>query len=366
MITTNQSNTFAASPLRHVLCFLFLVSGVVAALAALASLGANNRAGSSGEQASACDPVTLLAENFDSVIPPALPPGWASTTWVTSNSGVPTPPADTPPNGVFVDDPVTISDKCFVSPSIFLVEGGEPIEITFRNNFNLQDGFDGGLLEMSTDGESTFQDILTLGSFVTGGYNGTISTCCGNPLAGRQAWTGNSGGFITTTVNLPVSWGPSMILRWRMGSDSSVSGEGWRIDTVVITQCHKRIPTPPRATPRPRPTPRHRLTQPALYGNWRGTNVHGPPTPTPQPRVTPWPRPVPTVTPTAHGTPRITPLPRPISAVMVGLWPAQHCSFEREDSPQGRGCSSHRLSDLLQCGSVFRIHPVGPIMRAAA
>jgi len=95
MITTNQSNTFAASPLRHVLCFLFLVSGVVAALAALASLGANNRAGSSGEQASACDPVTLLAENFDSVIPPALPPGWASTTWVTSNSGVPTPPADT-------------------------------------------------------------------------------------------------------------------------------------------------------------------------------------------------------------------------------------------------------------------------------
>jgi hypothetical protein len=103
------------------------------------------------------------------------------------------------------------------------------MQITFRNNFNLQDGFNGGVLEMSTDGGSTFQDILTLGTFVTGGYNGTISMCCGNPLAGRQAWTGNSGGFITTTLNLPVSWGPSMTLGWRMGSDSSVSGEGWRI-----------------------------------------------------------------------------------------------------------------------------------------
>src|SRR5256885_16581604 len=111
MITTNQSNTFAASPLRHVLCSLFLVSAAVAALTALASLGANNRAGSSGELASACDPVTLLAENFDNVVTPALPPGWASTTWETSNSGLPTPPADTPPNPVFVDDPVTVSAK---------------------------------------------------------------------------------------------------------------------------------------------------------------------------------------------------------------------------------------------------------------
>jgi hypothetical protein len=196
---------------------------------------------------------------------------------------LPAPPADTLPNAVVVDDPGTISDKRLDSPSIFFAEGGEPMQITFRNNFNLQDGFDGGVLEMSTDGGSTFQDILTLGTFVTGGYNGTISMCCGNPLAGRQAWTGNSGGFITTTLNLPVSWGPSMTLGWRMGSESSVSGEGGAFDTVVITQCHKRIPTPSRATPRPRPTPRPRLTQPALSRNWRETNVHGPPTPTPTP-----------------------------------------------------------------------------------
>ena len=138
-----------------------------------------------------------------------------------------------------------------------VIEGGEPVQVTFRNNFNLQDGLDGGVLELSTDGGNTFQDILTFGSFVSGGYHGTISNCCGNPLAGREAWTGNSSGFITTMVNLGVTWGPNMVLRWRMGSDNNVSGEGWRVDTVAITQCHKPVPTtpPPLRTPRPRPTP---------------------------------------------------------------------------------------------------------------
>lgn len=233
----------------------------VVPLAILASISATVAVNVAG----GCDPVFLLSENFDTVIPPALPLGWSSTTWVTSDSGLPTPPADTPPNAAFVDDPAMISDKRLDSPSIFLSQGGEPVQITFRNNFNMQDGLDGGVLEISIDGGATFQDIQTRGVFVSGGYNGTIDNCCGNPLAGRQAWTGNSSGFITATVNLPVTWGPSMILRWRMGSDSSVSGQGWRIDSVLITQCHKPVPsatpTPkPTPSPRPRPTPAPRPT----------------------------------------------------------------------------------------------------------
>ena len=47
---------------------------------------------------------------------------------------------------------------------------------------------------MSFDGGNTFQDILAVGgSFVMGGYNRTISTDRGSPIAGRQAWSGNSG-----------------------------------------------------------------------------------------------------------------------------------------------------------------------------
>jgi hypothetical protein len=48
----------------------------------------------------------------------------------------------------------------------------------------LQNGFDGGVLEVSFDGGLTFQDIVASGTFASGGYNGTISSCCGNPFAG--------------------------------------------------------------------------------------------------------------------------------------------------------------------------------------
>ena len=250
-MTTNPKRTFRR--LRQSICILLLIAVTAVVLARIAVAAAADGRVQPDVQ---CDPVPLLLEFFDGVTPPALPTGWSSTTWATSNSGVPTPPADSLPNAAFVDDPGTISDKQLLSPNILAICDAGAVGVSFRNNFNLQDGFDGGVLEVSTDGGNTFQDILTFGSFVTGGYNGTISTCCGNPLAGRQAWTGNSGGFIATTVSLPDC--SAFILRWRMGSDSSVSGEGWRIDTVAVTQPSPCPPPPPRhgrPTPHPRPTP---------------------------------------------------------------------------------------------------------------
>ncbi len=250
-MTTHPTRSFVPSRLRHGLCVLLITAAAAVALARIVAAVAID----GGDQAETrCQPILHLMESFDGVTPPALPTGWSSTTWETSNSGVPTPPADTPPNAAFVVGPATISDKQLLSPNIPFVADAAFPQLAFRNNFNLQDGFDGGVLEISYDG-LTFQDIVAAGgTFVRGGYNGTISSCCGNPLAGREAWTGNSGGFIDTTVNLPHHSG-SYNLRWRMGSDSSVSGEGWRVDNIVITQCY--TPRGPRGqpTPHPRPTP---------------------------------------------------------------------------------------------------------------
>ena len=243
-------NRFRPSRLRLYLRLLFVASAAVA----VAKMALGIIEGEGVRVEGSCDPVTLLAENFDGVTPPVLPPGWSSTTWVTSDSGLPNPPADSTPNAAFINDPDTISDNQLVSPSIFLEEGGEPAQITFRNNFNLQDGFDGGVLEISTDGGNTFQDILTVGGFATGGYNGTISTCCGNPLAGRQAWTGNSGGFIDTDVDLSGFSGHTIALRWRMASDFNGSSEGWRVDNIFVV-CERPTPTPtPAITPTPTAT----------------------------------------------------------------------------------------------------------------
>jgi len=88
-------------------------------------------------------PVGVI-ENFDYLTPPALPLDWIATnvlgpppTWVTSNSGVPVPPADSLPNAVFIDDPAAVSDKrldslAFPFPNITLAQ------VTFRQNFNLE------------------------------------------------------------------------------------------------------------------------------------------------------------------------------------------------------------------------------------
>ena len=157
-----------------------------------------------------------LAQSFDNVAPPALPADWLATNalgppplWVTSNSGLPTPPADTPPNAAFIDDPAVVSDKRLDSLHF---PAGDFTAADLRHNFNLEAsdvdpnvGFDGGVLEISFDGGNTFQDILAVGgSFVMGGYNRTISADRGSPIAGRQAWSGNSEGFISTIVTLPL------------------------------------------------------------------------------------------------------------------------------------------------------------------
>ena len=68
----------------------------------------------------------FLFQDFDGVTPPALPPGWSAANainpdgvlWQTSNSGLPSPPADTLPNAAWINDPATVSDKRLTSPPV--------------------------------------------------------------------------------------------------------------------------------------------------------------------------------------------------------------------------------------------------------
>jgi hypothetical protein len=286
-------HSFTLRRLRNVICITLLIAAGTAALGLIGSSHAITRARSaSGEEdvsdwvdnsaagatptatpaPSPCPPCSgpiVLRENFDDVSPPAVPSDWLATNvlgppplWVTSNNGVPAPPADTLPNAAVIDDPAVLSDKRLDSFHFPLAAAS--VQLTYRHNFNLEAsdvdpniGFDGGVLEISFDGGNTFQDILAAGgSFISGGYNRTIATDRGSPIAGRQAWSGNSLGFITTVVNLPhIPAGGR--LRWRLATDNSGSGEGWRVDTVSFSWCEPRPgchSTPrPRLTPHPRP-----------------------------------------------------------------------------------------------------------------
>jgi HYR domain/Secretion system C-terminal sorting domain len=179
-----------------------------------------------------------VSQNFDAVVAPALPAGWVATNasgpaplWVTSTAGNPAPAFVSAPNSIFIDNPGVVSDKQIVTPSFTTGAGSR---VSFANNFDLESGFDGGVLEISING-GAFTDIITAGgSFVAGGYTGVLAA--GGPLATRNTWTGSSGGFTTTTVNLPpASAGLPCILKFRMGSDGSVANTGWRVDNYSIT-----------------------------------------------------------------------------------------------------------------------------------
>jgi N-acetylneuraminic acid mutarotase len=264
------------------------------------------------------DPTTVFTENFDGVTPPALPAGWTATNvidpdgilWVTSNDGDPFPSADSLPNAAFVNDPDAISDKRLDSPSIPIQS--DFAQLTFRQNLDVESGFDGGVLEISIGGGG-FQDILDSGgSFVVGGYTHTVSSSFQSPIAGRHAWSGYSSGFITTTVDLPsAAAGQNIVLRWRLASDNSNSAAGWRIDTIRIMDCV--------ATPTPTPTPTATATvTPSATPTSTPTATASPtatptatttPTATPSATVTPVPTPRPSPTPRPHPTPRPRPTP---------------------------------------------------------
>jgi hypothetical protein len=106
--------------------------------------------------------------------------------------------------------------------------------LSFWNRWNLENTFDGGVLEFSTNGGGTWTDAGA--AILTNGYNGTISTGFQSPIAGRQAWTGNPNGtnFVQTTVSLAAFAGQNLLIRFREANDNSVAATGWWVDDIQI------------------------------------------------------------------------------------------------------------------------------------
>ena len=193
----------------------------------------------------------VCGQNFDGVVQPNLPFGWTSTAtgslspWVTTVLN-----PDSGANAARAGSAATVGRTEMLTPSYSVAPMDH--QMRFRTAFNLEEesatiGRDGMVLEISING-AAYQDILAAGgSFVTGGYNRTISSSFGSQIAGRMAWSGLSGGtaatpaYITTTVNMPVaSFGQLVRFKWVVATDSAntATGDaGARVDTVLGTAC---------------------------------------------------------------------------------------------------------------------------------
>ena len=162
---------------------------------------------------------------------PLNPANWAPDDWAQSTDGNP----HSPTHSFFCSDASIQKDDSLVTPSIAL--GNVSAQMTFWHTYQLEDSFDGGVIEISTDGGATWTD---LGPYITlGGYNGAIDPAStDNHLYGRSVWTG---GYIDVmrqvVVDLTAYRGQTVQIRFRLGCDSSNGGVfiGWFIDDVVIT-----------------------------------------------------------------------------------------------------------------------------------
>lgn len=108
-------------------------------------------------------------------------------------------------------------------------------ELRFQHKYDIEDIFDGGILEISINGGAWTEWTAAGGSFSANGYDGVVNALVEHPLAGLSAWMGDSGGFAQTIAQFPAgAVGQNVEVRWHQGSDAFTGGQGWWIDDIQI------------------------------------------------------------------------------------------------------------------------------------
>ncbi len=173
------------------------------------------------------------------------------------------PPADTLPNAAFIDDPAVVSDKRLDSLHFPLSPATSAVDLStqFQSRSIRRGSQSLGSMEASWRlvlmVEIHFKIFLPrAAASLSGGYNRTISADRGSPIAGRQAWSGNSEGFITTMVNLPLlPQAAGSAGEWpAITAAPAKAGALTRLLLLCANRFRVSPPTPrPRVTPAPRP-----------------------------------------------------------------------------------------------------------------
>lgn len=132
-----------------------------------------------------------------------------------------------------------VTDLSLVSPAL-QVSPTQPFTLTFKHRYAFEAAgatyYDGGVIEVSTDGGGSWADLNT---YVTAGYGGTLTSAGStNPLAGRLAFVSTSAGYpAMTTLSLDLGTalaGQTVRIRFRIGSDQGTSAAGWDVDDITL------------------------------------------------------------------------------------------------------------------------------------
>ena len=171
-------------------------------------------------------------------------------------------------------------------------------------------GFDGGVLGHSAPMAEILFQYVPGNDFVIGGYNRTISTDRGSPIAGLQAWSGNSGGFVTrrgkpepvfsqTSTGFAGGWPVIPVAPAKAGA--LTRSMLWGAKEIIVVHTDTKPPGTTTPTPTVEPDSNTKTTATAtatVTPTATATATSTPrPTPTARPRATPRPRPTPPPSP---------------------------------------------------------------------
>jgi hypothetical protein len=142
-----------------------------------------------------------------------------------------------PDNNGQIDDvkPSLPSDTYMTSP-VLNVDASNPLVLSFTHRFSFESGgWDGGVVEISTDGGATWTKV-TGGGFYNGTTNASTNATIGASTAAFVNRSSTWPNFIPATVNLGTTYaGMNVQFRFHSSADDSTGAPGWDVDDVQIS-----------------------------------------------------------------------------------------------------------------------------------
>jgi extracellular elastinolytic metalloproteinase len=111
------------------------------------------------------------------------------------------------------------------------IAGANPV-LRFYHNYETEAGFDGGLIQISTDGGTVWQDLGS--KMFRTPYRGLINYQTFVLPNQKAFWGSTNNTFVPTYVDLSAYTGQNAKFRFRFGGDSLDRFAGWFIDDVMV------------------------------------------------------------------------------------------------------------------------------------
>jgi hypothetical protein len=148
--------------------------------------------------------------------------GWSTTTQYAYSPTTAWQAAD-----VDVQTEQTLTSNLFTPTGLSL--------LSFWHLYDFEGGFDGGLIELSTNNGTSWQAISN--NFLQNGYNTTLDASA--PLANQRAFSGTITSFQNSIADVTPFKNNLIKLRFRTGTDVGNSGmgtlKGWIVDDITVT-----------------------------------------------------------------------------------------------------------------------------------